>query len=165
MEKLNGKPIRFVRYGGLSPVKQNGYSRIPKEGWNAHHAPPAKWGFYAFTWPLIEMFLLGGRNKKDKHSKFTKEGKPISRKVFDYEGLIWHHFDIPKDKIISTHGGWNKSTFEDFCDALRKYCHICRAEFYTEFGNKQMYQVRSFSNSIFKDLTEVFIEKGDGKLH
>lgn len=46
---------RFVRWGGLSPVKQKGYDpSMPAE-----HCPPARRGVYAFVYPYIERFLIG----------------------------------------------------------------------------------------------------------
>lgn len=44
--------IKFVRFGGLSPVIQEGYGK------DSYHAPPARKGFYAFPESTIERFLL-----------------------------------------------------------------------------------------------------------
>ena len=66
------KKIKFARIGGLSPVIQKGYTTIPEK--RGFHTPPARKGFYAFVWPHIDMFLLGGDNgklgKKNKQEKF-----------------------------------------------------------------------------------------------
>ena len=48
--------LRFARFGGLSSVNQEGYSSRERN----FHTPPATRGFYAFVWPYIEPFLLGG---------------------------------------------------------------------------------------------------------
>jgi hypothetical protein len=55
--KLKEK-IKFIRFGGLSPVIQEGYSTKMKD----FHSPPARRGFYSFVYPYIEPFLLGGVN-------------------------------------------------------------------------------------------------------
>lgn len=47
---------KFVRFGGLSPLKQDHYETGPDK---TFHNPPRKNGFYAFPWPHIEYFLLG----------------------------------------------------------------------------------------------------------
>jgi hypothetical protein len=48
--------LSFVRYGGLSSVKQEGY----RASMPTFHCPPARRGIYAFPYPYIERFLLGG---------------------------------------------------------------------------------------------------------
>lgn len=60
--KENLKKVKFLRFGGLSPVIQYGY------GNNTFHAPPAKKGIYAFPYPFIEWFLLGGNYADPKKS-------------------------------------------------------------------------------------------------
>lgn len=45
--------LKFVRFGDLSPVKQEAY------GQEGFHKPPARYGFYAFPESAIERFLLG----------------------------------------------------------------------------------------------------------
>lgn len=69
--KINGKDIKFARFGGLSSVKQKGYSK----GMETFHTPPCKRGFYAFLHPYYEPFLLGGTEYSGlgtKHSKFER---------------------------------------------------------------------------------------------
>lgn len=53
---VKGKELKFIRYGGLSPVKQRGYKTTDQ----SFHSPPSRRGFYAFVWPYIEPFLLSG---------------------------------------------------------------------------------------------------------
>ena len=60
-EKFNpfkAKKLDFVTYGGLSLTKQKGYHG-PSE-LETFHSPPARRGIYAFVWPYVETFLLGG---------------------------------------------------------------------------------------------------------
>lgn len=49
------REMKFVRYGGLSPVKQRGFNKS-----DTFHSPPARKGIYAFVDGYIEPFLLGG---------------------------------------------------------------------------------------------------------
>lgn len=48
--------MKFVRYGGLSSVRQRGYETQA----TGFHSPPARRGIYAFIWPYVERFLLNG---------------------------------------------------------------------------------------------------------
>lgn len=52
--KASKNKLLFVRWGGLSPVIQEGYNpSMP-----TFHCPPARRGIYAFPWPMIETFML-----------------------------------------------------------------------------------------------------------
>lgn len=75
------KKIKFVRYGGLSPVN---HKKIYKE--DHFHSPPKKKGIYAFIFPYIEHFLWVW--KTDDHKKYSKR----NRREFEYTGEIWTHF-------------------------------------------------------------------------
>jgi hypothetical protein len=50
--------MTFVRYGGLSPVKQHGFTNDSSK--KTYHSPPARKGVYAFPEFWVEHFLLGG---------------------------------------------------------------------------------------------------------
>ena len=54
--------MKFIRFGGLSSVKQKGYTNDESEIYV--HTPPARRGIYAFTYPYVEPFLLGGISGK-----------------------------------------------------------------------------------------------------
>ena len=47
--------MKFIRFGGLSPLKQDHYDTSHEK---TFHNPPRKRGFYAFPYPYIERFLL-----------------------------------------------------------------------------------------------------------
>jgi len=64
MEKM-----KFVRFGGLSPVKQDHYTTGKDK---CFHNPPRKRGLYAFPYPYIETFLLGATDKPGHISNKTK---------------------------------------------------------------------------------------------
>ncbi|MFW6226356.1 MAG: hypothetical protein ACOC3V_05315 [bacterium] len=48
--------MKFIRFGGLSPVKQDQYDTSSDK---TFHNPPRRKGNYAFPYPYIEYFLLG----------------------------------------------------------------------------------------------------------
>jgi len=52
--KFNPKKPEFIRFGGLSPVKQRGYTTNDEE--RGFHTPPARKGIYAFPRGYIELF-------------------------------------------------------------------------------------------------------------
>ena len=177
MKKLHGKPIRFTRWGGLSSVKQKGYNPAMP----TFHSPPCRRGIYAFVWPYIETFLLGGYG--DNQQKWNKgeirvveeTGQIIEEpygslkppRNFDYEGDIWHHSGrfLHPNKIIQKRGSWYKTTFENFIEALRKNlhdmkCHSFNSEKAAE--SKRGYYPAPTNNPTHgwvKDDIEVFIEK------
>lgn len=60
--------MKFVRFGGLSPVKQDQYKTKDK----TFHNPPKKKGIYAFPWPYIEYFLLSSTSDPGHVSNKSK---------------------------------------------------------------------------------------------
>ena len=200
--KVDGKPVRFVRYGGLSPVRQRGFKSWKNEGKPypkedpedykpktfdekdvknlppTFHTPPAKKGIFAFIWPYVDLFLLGGTdkwtNEKDINGNVINDegGSPKKklpkRKVFDYYGNIWHHlkFHVKQDGILAERGSWVKTSFETFIEALKKEVHagysadVFKGFYGTENDPHNPNWKRTgkpFSN-LTKDHLEVFIE-------
>jgi hypothetical protein len=91
------KKLTFVTYGGLSLTKQKGYKGGREED-STFHQPPSKKGIYAFVWPYIEKFLLGGSEFTDPKSRGKgqrqrtqyvkdKEGNKITNQHPDYKKL------------------------------------------------------------------------------
>lgn len=103
--------MKFIRIGGLSPVKQKG--NYGKDGF---HNAPARRGIYAFPFGVFEPFLLTGRHDKwevikedvgntvdakyrnKKYYLRFKEDKifpmkPKKPRRFYYNGPIWCHLD------------------------------------------------------------------------
>jgi len=73
----NQKDIQFVRYGGLSSVKQKGYDvNMP-----TFHSPPLRKGVYAFVWPYIEHYLLGKDTFDQRRMNWKKD--PQGNKLQD----------------------------------------------------------------------------------
>lgn len=75
--------IKFVRFGGLSSVIQNGYNPAMLTG----HAPPARRGIYAFVYPLIESFLIGSSVLLSHRMEWVKDkdGNKISEEHPDFK--------------------------------------------------------------------------------
>ena len=70
--------LKFVRYGGLSPVHQHYNPKMPD-----FHSPPARKGFYAFVYPFIEDFLLSSEIFQPHRMEWIK----------DHNGNNWAWFD------------------------------------------------------------------------
>lgn len=66
---------KFVRYGGLSRVKQKGFSGKSDDSrsFGGFHVPPARKGIYAFPEHHIEIFLLGGFYNNTHKYEFLKD--------------------------------------------------------------------------------------------
>jgi len=109
MSKIKGKKgvDTFVRYGGLSLVKQDGYNpEMP-----TYHCPPANKGVYAFPLKCIDFFLCAHRKN------FLEE-----RKEFTYKKELWHHLGErckPED-IIERKGTWVLTEFSVWSKAYSK---------------------------------------------
>jgi hypothetical protein len=108
-----------VTYGGLSLTKQKGYDPEKLRTQDTFHSPPARKGIYAFIWPYVEKFLLGGnkfidpkirgkgqRNRiayvKDKEGNVIKTGHPDFEKQVEIPknwSLQRKHPDAPGHKI------------------------------------------------------------------
>lgn len=89
--------IKFIRFGGLSPIKQHRYTANEAE--MGFHFPPAKYGFYAFHEKYVEFFLLGatyhpyrdyakGEWIKDDEGNLIKEND------------VYLDYDAKTDKLI-----------------------------------------------------------------
>lgn len=100
------KKIKFARVGGLSPIVQKGYTTNKLK--MGSHTPPARKGFYAFIWPHIDVFLLGGSwsklGKKNRQEKFEyvkdSNGNKVKLNIrdFDWEKDEWESELNPKLK-------------------------------------------------------------------
>lgn len=91
------KELQFVTYGGLSLTKQHGFdSHNFLTGSVSLHKPPTRKGIYAFVWPYIDQFLLGGYADPKERGKGQrnriqyvkdKEGNVITKDHPEYEKL------------------------------------------------------------------------------
>jgi hypothetical protein len=91
------KNISFIRFGGLSALKQDHYITDPEK--KTFHNPPVKRGIYAFPEKYIEYFLIGGTSNPDHISgkaEYVKDdnGEKIKIKNEDCS------YDYDTDKYI-----------------------------------------------------------------
>lgn len=83
--RISKNNLKFVRYGGLSPIIQKGYDcKMPN-----YHSPPVKKGFYAFVYGYEERFLLGSNIFQSHRMEWIKDsnGNKINHKHPDYDHL------------------------------------------------------------------------------
>lgn len=112
-ESLNGG-IHLVRVGGLSPVKQS------KE------SAPERYGVWAFVYPYIEPYLLGGTNpeglyKKGDHERENTRAHQMKRegfKHFNHKGVLYTRIAIPGVKEVD---GWFKTDGITLNDYMGKH--------------------------------------------
>lgn len=214
--------MRFIRYGGLSPLKQDHYKTGDDK---TFHNPPVKKGFYAFPYPYVERFLLTATNHpshisnksswlkdddgnkvsdkdfyvidKDGYPKWDKESdslviKPewlkfLKRKkikvsdiqgsmynkdgyyitilnkprIFDYNGLIWHHLDSNQEDILNRSGSWVLTDESSYLESLKKEKHNTLKEL-NKIDKKSIGRTDPFLGkglTYCKDHLEVFIER------
>ena len=88
-EIASGKPLTFVRFGGLSSVPQKGYKPSTTGASNpmeqGFHSPPAKRGIYAFVKQAYERFLISGP-EPSFHEKGARGLDPKWEYVKDRQG-------------------------------------------------------------------------------
>lgn len=103
------KGVLLSRYGGLNIVKQkNNY------GEDYFHSAPERYGFYAFIYPFVELFLVMSTKKKEVEEGTYKKFKAI-------DGYIWTHLE-PKKKsqIIEVKNSWFKIPVSALPGAISK---------------------------------------------
>lgn len=94
---LASKGVSLVRWGGLTMVRQKG-----NYGRETFHTAPERYGFYAFIFPFIELFLISSTKKTEFDAGVRKEFHAI-------DGYIWTHLK-PYDAsmIVAVQGDWFK---------------------------------------------------------
>ena len=153
IKTVQGKRVTFIRYGGLSAVRQKGFGK------DSYHAPPTRKGFYAFVWPYIETFLLSGytENQNKVRKQNSEEGiwKLHHPRKFDYTGMLWHHLDTKF--AIRAKGSWVLTSYDDYCEALDTELHKLK-----KASLDKGVIIRSGNTGYFsKDHLEVFIPAND----
>lgn len=92
------KHVKFIRYGSLNPVYQEGFiGQFDDQSKRTFHTPPARYGIYCFPEGGIELFLLG-KNVFDP-ARMVK-AKKETNKTFS----VWKNkkvFDIFESEYIS----------------------------------------------------------------
>lgn len=94
---LASNGVSLVRWGGLTMVRQKG-----NYGRDTSHAAPERYGFYAFIFPFIELFLISSTKKTEFNARVRKEFHAT-------DGYIWTHIK-PYDAtmIVDVRGDWFK---------------------------------------------------------
>lgn len=84
---MKTKDVLFIRYGGLSPLKQDHY--LPDgDPDKTYHNPPRKYGTYAMIKGYEDLFLLGATNTPNHISgkmKWLKDGDKLVEDTRTYD--------------------------------------------------------------------------------
>ena len=160
--------IKLVRFGGLSAVD---YKEI--YGKESFHAPPTRYGIYAFLFPYIDSFLWAWKLPERKEELSEAEDKKrfkryarLLRSEFEYDGLIWCHFtDIAKGGKRS--GSWVEVSTLDFKTLFRKTMCKDIQQLHGNFPSSQAPNIADIKNAYKRGLggfmsvdhLEVFIDK------
>lgn len=154
------KHVTLARWGGLSMVRQR-----KNYGNDTFHSAPERYGFYAFVFPYIELFLIGSTKNKEfqegTYKKFTLKG-----------GFIWTHLKpFKSNEIFDTYGSWYKIRVEYLPKLYAKYfaietgCSYARNIYGFDYKENNKERIKKFyspmnkSPYIFtsKDHLEVFV--------
>lgn len=89
------KTIKFSRYGGLSPVKQEGYTN--DESKMTFHTPPARKGIYCFPDGGQERFLLG-KGHFDNRRMVKVDPERLKKDKYGYPNAmqLWKNEKVEK---------------------------------------------------------------------
>lgn len=138
------KGVWLSRYGGLTLVNQKG-----NYGRDTFHAAPERYGFYAFIYPYVEMFLAMSTKRKEVNEGTYKKFKAI-------DGFIWIHLEPKrKSEIVEMKNSWYKIHVSSLPGAIAKVYAKDSAEMGEIWGNNigrlNPYSITS------KDHLEVFV--------
>ena len=168
MYTLRGKQLtKFVRYGTLNLVVQNGFKD------DSFHSPPARKGIYAFSLVLQEPFLIGGVYlSQPQHFKKMKDAVDYDyvhnrmreiRRVFEKkEGTVWHHlleYTKPTE-IIQENKCWVKTSISDWQKIVgRTSINDRMPDCRSGIRNYSFNQSHGLSGNHSKDHYEVFFDE------
>lgn len=136
------KKVRFARVGGLSSVKQKGYSPEMK----SYHSPPARKGIYAFIYPYMDWFLLSGECSSigEKHAKYEyvkdNKGNIVEFPLDEWkeeQDKAWKESDKLSTKKFS-----NKWQWEDYWNPPMENKEFNNYRFYCADTDKEKGVVR-----------------------
>jgi len=170
------KRLEFIRWGGLSPVKQkerfisDKILNLNKENFRTFHRPPARKGIYAFVPGAIEMFLVAWKiyNKPDVDGNYTIKKEYEHARRFHYSGKLWTHIHVVSSDI--TYYRQRDSWYETDTDSFEKILKLHKWELSKETTSSKQDSwligyCKSFPDFIrawkiySKDHFEVFIER------
>jgi hypothetical protein len=169
--------LLFVRYGGLSSVRQEGYE-VAMPG---YHSPPARRGIYAFVAQTVTGFLISKCEFDSRRMEWIRDpaGNKVpydlerdwklpgsghffgclardgrwyrarhkKPKVFAYRGEVWHHLPVVRHEVLKEKGGWVLTSAQAHKDAFRRAL------------NRRAYARKLGHPSFLLDDFEVFLEK------
>lgn len=147
MKKIHSEmSVRLARYGGIGKcIKQKGnFGRYKKKGDGTteemtFHEAPERYGFYAFIYPYIELFLLGspvnkkGKGKENTGSqyagRFQEQDARVYKKFKAVDGTLWTHLKPHKQSmILEERGSWYKVHVSDFYRVINKTLAVQHGE-------------------------------------
>jgi hypothetical protein len=156
-----GKPITFIRFGGLSAVNHKKFYKG-----DSYHSPPVKKGIYAFVWPYINDFLWVWKipfKEDETEADWIKRKNDYikkNRKKFIYRGMVWTHFtDVARGGRRS--GSWVEIHTDDLMTLFRKTKHKDIKQLMS-YGATEVIKdpyKRGLGGHMSTDHLEVFIEK------
>jgi len=156
------KQIKFVRFGGLSPVNHKEFYKQ-----DSFHSPPCKKGIYAFIFPYIEDFLWAWKVPGDgttcTYNKYHKE----NRKEFTYKGELWVHWINEARKLglgLEYKKDWVKihtSNLLELFKLIKQEDRVQLKEKYNIGAHENIHDPykRGLGGFMSKDHLEVFIER------
>ena len=166
------KQLEFIRWGGLSPVKQERYvpDKILYDGleheefgfFGTFHRPPARKGVYVFIPGFVEMFLVAWK-LYDKYDKIKKEYEHAKR--FMYSGKIWTHiYEVdPEITYYRRRDCWYETDTDSLPHLIKvhkwRLCKEACSDEWMKMGVKDFSSFMRAWKLFDKDHFEVFIER------
>lgn len=165
--------MKFIRFGAISAS-----TNYPKDsGSSSFHTPPKEKGIFAFIHPYIEPFLFAWKLKAkpdetdEEYKKRYKQWYRREKRIFEYDGPLWSHFETKGIKI----GSWYLTDTHDLPELLQKNKHLnaihCLQrllsggltpggdfDFHKEIVKIKDPYKRGLGGFVSKDSLEVFIE-------
>lgn len=139
------KGVSLCRFGGLNLVNQKG-----NYGNDTFHSAPERYGFYAFIYPHVEMFLVMSTKRKEVEERTYKKFKAV-------DGMIWTHLRPKRtSEIIKQKNSWYKIHVSSLPGAIAKAYAQDSGEMAVEWGTKERINPYSLMT---KDHLEVFVCK------
>lgn len=167
---MNVKTFKFVRLGGLSPVKQKerfvSDKILQSTEYRTYHRPPCRKGVYAFFPDLIEMFLVAWKiYSTDKDGNYSIKKEFEHSRKFEYSGKVWTHMFINHPEI--TYYRRRDSWFETDTDSLELLLRLYKRQLskeiskeFHDFGScKSFDDFNRMWKNYSRDCFEVFIER------
>lgn len=144
------KKVYLARFGGIGKVvKQK--RNFKSNGEMTFHNAPERYGYYAFLYPYLELFLLGSPVNNGQ-GRFVEKKAKVYKKFIAVDGTLWTHMQPKKHMILDEKGAWYKIHVSNLHLVLKK--HIAETNAYWEsMGGKR---TKNIYNYFSKDDMEIF---------